>query len=359
MTTLPPRSFEQTAVIGANGFAECLFQGGKQKRSILSIPGFPHSVPNFSPPRYRIGPSEHGQGMFATSKIEAGALIFAERPVLVTPRPIPIEISYPEGISQAEMIKIQLTEYEKVLEMCVDRMLPQDRKAFFELCDNHIEDGSGPILGRLRTNGFAIQIEEDKRSELHAGTFIAASRINHSCVPNVSRRFDRPSFSLQFYAVRAIEAGDELFVNYSGTTIPRSQRQTKLLPYGFQCTCPACSDPNFDVRLAWLMRSYETVCSRPFGLDNPQAALDESLFAIKEIEALGLESQIGYFEHLARGAAMAGMVGKMELSKRLSEKVEKMQMFATGKKFVDIAEAEFKQLQDQARETGGWVFKRF
>ncbi|KAG6807608.1 hypothetical protein H0H93_001368, partial [Arthromyces matolae] len=112
--------------------------------------------------------------MFATSKLEAGDLIFAERPIIVIPQAIPFpDIEYPEGITQAEMLKIQLTEFEKLLEMCVGRMLPQDKKAFFELCDSHTEDGSGPILGRVRTNGFGIEFEA-KDGEPHSATFIAA-----------------------------------------------------------------------------------------------------------------------------------------------------------------------------------------
>ncbi|KAG6815856.1 hypothetical protein H0H93_008902 [Arthromyces matolae] len=180
-----------------------------------------------------------------------------------------------------------------------------------------------------------------------------------SCIANVSRRFDRPSFSLHLYAARTIEAGEELCVNYSSTYHPRSQRQSKLLPYGFHCTCPACSDPNFDSRLAGVMRSYAKLYSRLRGLENTQEALDESLVAIEEIEALGLEEQAGYYKHLSRAAVMAGLLKKKELSTMLLEKIQKRQMMATGKPLMNLAAADMKQLMDRARESNGWVIKAF
>ncbi|KAG6834986.1 hypothetical protein H0H93_005910 [Arthromyces matolae] len=72
LTTLPPRHHTQAIPIGVNNWAECIFTSGRQKFSILSIPGFPHPVPYFNPPHYRTGPSKHGQGMFSTCNLKPG-----------------------------------------------------------------------------------------------------------------------------------------------------------------------------------------------------------------------------------------------------------------------------------------------
>lgn len=57
------------------------------------------------------------------------------------------------------------------------------------------------------------------------------------------------SFSYNLRAVREIQEGEELFISYTddGTT---AERQEQLAPYGFQCTCASCADPESDERRA-------------------------------------------------------------------------------------------------------------
>ncbi|KAG6817593.1 hypothetical protein H0H93_007124 [Arthromyces matolae] len=247
-TTLPARF--DTVAVGANGWSECLMKGGKDKRWILSRPGFPCYVPSFDPPRYHIGPSKHGgKGLFAACDIKQGDLIFAERPVIVVPHNTPIPLRITPNMSQEEIFSIQLIEYERVLQYSVDRMLPQDREAFFELWNSHTEDGSGPIFGRIRTNGIGINLGEDGRQ--YSGTFLIASRMNHSCVRNVYGFFDESSFSFRFHAVRPIKAGEELYISYVESTLPRAERQSLLAHYGFKCNCTRCSNTTSDDDILW------------------------------------------------------------------------------------------------------------
>ncbi|KAG6816260.1 hypothetical protein H0H93_008234, partial [Arthromyces matolae] len=312
-TTLPMRFNNDTVAIGANGWTECLLKGGKHKRWILSIPGFPHSVPSFDPPRYRIGPSVHGgKGLFATCDIPLGDLIFAERPLMIDPRMhqlVPIQDN--PGISQAEMIKIHLTECERLLENCVERMLPQDREAFFDLWDSHTEDGSGPILGRVRTNGMGIRIGENEEG----------------CIPNVSWFFDQPSFSLRFHALRPIKSGDELFIAYVDVTIPKAQRQSLLVPYGFECNCSGCSDPTYEERLASIGKSW-VAGDQPVG--SPGTILKKSVRWIKIIEDSGLQAHVNYLAHLAIVFTTFDVLGNPEMAKRYHELMQKMR-FVTGR----------------------------
>ena len=61
---------------------------------------------------------------------------------------------------------------------------------------------------------------------------------------NVARRWDMPTFSMGFRACRYIKAGEELTVTYDFILNPAAERQKALEPYGFQCTCFACTTPD-------------------------------------------------------------------------------------------------------------------
>lgn len=62
-----------------------------------------------------------------------------------------------------------------------------------------------------------------------------------SCVPNIYQKFSIPSFSNQIFAIRDIKAGEEILYPYCDPLLPATERRDKLAPYGFTCTCRACS----------------------------------------------------------------------------------------------------------------------
>ena len=47
---------------------------------------------------------------------------------------------------------------------------------------------------------------------------------------------------MQFYAVRDIKAGDQLFFSYCLSHDNVAERQATLAPYGFVCKCTACTN---------------------------------------------------------------------------------------------------------------------
>lgn len=48
---------------------------------------------------------------------------------------------------------------------------------------------------------------------------------------------------MRVHAIRDIEAEEELTISYIGeVTHVRTQRQAKLILWGFDCTCPVCED---------------------------------------------------------------------------------------------------------------------
>lgn len=95
------------------------------------------------------------------------------------------------------------------------------------------------VMGIFSVNNFEID-----RGRL--AIFATASRLNHSCVPNVHHCYNPSLQQETIHAVRDIRAGEELVTNYLGATchtLTRAQRWEILRAnFGFTCQCEACSD---------------------------------------------------------------------------------------------------------------------
>lgn len=242
-STIPPQLVSAKPADHPDGWTECILRG-YTKRTILSTPGFPQ--PLVQPPQscYCIGPSHNGLGMFATCDLSIGDLIVAERPLMVTPRGLSLSssISLPVNFTAEQRRQAAIFEWEKTLQTSFDRMEPENQAAFMALANNHLEDGSGPLLGIIRTNGFEVEGLHDPMPDgEYTGVCKIISRINHSCSPSADRLFDIPSFSFQLRAARDIKSGQEIFVSYSELLQPYSKRQKHLAPYGIKCVCASCS----------------------------------------------------------------------------------------------------------------------
>ena len=180
-STLPSQLISAKLADNPDGWTECILRGFT-KRTILSTPGFPQ--PLVRPPSlfYRIGPSGNGLGMFATSDLSMGDLIVTERPLMVTPRglSLPTPINLPVAFTAEQRRQAAIFEWEKMLQQCFDRMEPENQAAFMELANSHLEDGSGPLLGVIRTNGFEVGGLHDPMPEgEYTGVCKVISRINH------------------------------------------------------------------------------------------------------------------------------------------------------------------------------------
>lgn len=141
-----------------DGWSECIVRGFA-KRQILATPGFPQPLHRPSKPCYRIGPTpSKGLGMFATRFIERGSLIFSERAIMIQPScpsaPVPVDSAF----SAEQHAQAVLDVWEKILESCFGRVPPANKAAFSALHNSHKHDGSGPLLGVIRTNSFGIDL---------------------------------------------------------------------------------------------------------------------------------------------------------------------------------------------------------
>ena len=91
---------------------------------------------------------------------------------------------------------------EKSLEAICSRMTPDTLEKYTSLYNSHKTDGSGPLTGIGRTNGFDVGVEDPLGVKLvgqgkarYSTTGALSSRLNHRCaVSCVSHAYDCPHY---------------------------------------------------------------------------------------------------------------------------------------------------------------------
>ncbi|KAJ7503037.1 hypothetical protein B0H11DRAFT_1987551 [Mycena galericulata] len=279
-----------------DGWTECLLYPDT-KSLILTTPGFPAPLVQPSSCSYRLAPSpDKGQGLFCTRKLSAGDLILSERPLTITPAWIARQMRFSRKLTAEEMFQAQVYEWEQTLKVLFDRLHPDYKTAFMALANSHESDGSGPIGGRIRTNGlgvhclqtgrFTAEEERTSRQGVYSAVCRQISRLNHSCSPNTIAHFDLATFSYRLFAARDIPRGEELTLTYTSLHSLTEARQKELEPYGFQCSCSACRSPSqSDARRA---------LSISISMDN----VDDCLEKLSLLEDEGLEATPEYCKTL-------------------------------------------------------------
>jgi len=161
------------------------------EEKIVETPGYIQPVPKPSLPQAYVvkATPSMGLGVFATRKIEVGELILAERPLFVGPRVLRLanhaEMTRKYGAHKANLIS--MAEWEKLLMLAASGMTPENLDAFSKLTTTHKieDDGTGPILGIMRTNAFGLYELYDGDelaadiSNLHVGVVKTGSRFSH------------------------------------------------------------------------------------------------------------------------------------------------------------------------------------
>lgn len=162
------------------------------------------AVPQVTPGTVVIKESETGGlGVFACRDIKYGELLLAERPLVVYPIALSFDCNrlqdevskVPNGghLQQIEVLYktierlqcIYAYETEMEIQKAFSEMTPDNQRAYLSLANSHQEDGSGPLSGILRTNGFGIDLPTFKDDADDATKYTAigkkASRFNHRC----------------------------------------------------------------------------------------------------------------------------------------------------------------------------------
>ncbi len=172
------------------GWTQCLISGYLDRR-LKHISGFPRPIKETKDKAYRISSSPgKGLGMFATRKIKMGDLIVDERPLMVvslSPAGLP-GVPMKEGLTQEEKYQYILNHSENVMHSVFGRMSEESKNVFMDLRNSHLHDGSGPILGVVRTNGYGLGDDlKDKTSRLSALLRMIVSHASYSTIEETEK----------------------------------------------------------------------------------------------------------------------------------------------------------------------------
>ena len=190
-----------------------------------------------------------GLGLFAIKHIPCGTMILCELPLLRVPSGSPKTVwgAYCK-LSDAQKATFNSlhgfhTEESK-RGAALSRFLldpygirPQNEEVNRQLADFE------RVWGIFSANGFQIPPHD-------TGIFTTATRINHSCVPNVHHSYNPTLKSETVFAAKDIQPNEELCTTYTGGPASYKTRATRIegleRRYGFTCDCPACTDQTGD-----------------------------------------------------------------------------------------------------------------
>jgi hypothetical protein len=175
---------------------------------------------------YFVRPSPgRGLGVFALRDLEMGSIIMSERPILTIKRP---DFVKGTGYPMSAVSQLVRSEFELLSPKEQDEVLGLTFHA------TKTEEESSDELGLIfRSNAYKTGEE--------IGLFPKIARINHSCRPNTSYYWNSKLNKRIVYANRKIKKGEELFDSYISLLLTHEERQKRLEPYGFRCTCEACA----------------------------------------------------------------------------------------------------------------------
>lgn len=200
---------------------------------------------------------KRGRGLFATKDIKHGSVVMVEKAFCAV-------FGDELGKDRSMIVNINTdrcefgTHAERLYEI-IDKIRcnPTQASKFLDLFDGGTFDGKkvrhvdGAVVVDTfqaqtiaELNGFgcptlrsSLHDEEDSVRE-STGTWLRASYMNNSCLPNTSRAFIGDMMIVR--AARDIKAGEEILTSYqpSWTAFPKRKEKFKL--WGFQCECPLC-----------------------------------------------------------------------------------------------------------------------
>ncbi|KAL1745555.1 hypothetical protein HDZ31DRAFT_81890 [Schizophyllum fasciatum] len=302
--TFPARPAAPSADEERDGWCEALVDSTTARTVLASLTANPPArLPRNAAPVYRIGPVEgKGLGMLATRDLAPGDLIVAERPLTMAPVGLPPSADdFPDGLSPTvtmrELAGAQFKAAERHFEALARRMTPERRAAFEALSNCHEGDGSGPLMGRFRTNGigmpntYRFMAQQVKMEVPYSIAMNDISRANHSCRPNAHVFFDEGLFASVLRPVRPIKAGEEIFISYTAGLELYKERKASLASYGFECSCQSCTDPAASDARRMQIATFSSANQYNGG---PKVALKTILGRIALMRKEGLEEMMEY-----------------------------------------------------------------
>lgn len=232
-------------------------------------------------PRVEIRPSPgRGSGLFAVDRIPAFTRILEDDAI--------ISLGEGEDLPEAwQKYRLLTTEQQKNIDDLTFPAEQHTEKQKFITSNlqkrgyGHDEASKMAILNsRWQTNAFNIEGDKTGSPFLRA-LYPVVAKINHSCTPNAHPHTRAPA-TQYVYAVRDIEAGEEIEIAYFDITMPRADRQARAKYMCFKCTCPACL-PNDQLALSGYEQRLAVVhlhTSVDFNTPNPRRYIDSAQTAI-------------------------------------------------------------------------------
>ena len=144
-----------------DGHSEWLVRGLTKKKA-LNAPEYPQPIPKASGnvKSYIVkSTATMGKGVFATRDIPMGEIIFAERPLIVTPHGV---LAPSSEHNLAKYTKMAMLHREQQLEVAVGKMGPKRRAQLLALSNCHSQDGEGTLNGIVRTNSYGVHNLTDR-----------------------------------------------------------------------------------------------------------------------------------------------------------------------------------------------------
>ena len=175
-----------------------------------------------------------GYGCVASRDIERYTLIHIETPFIKGD-----QISNALKLHNNGQLTSQLDDTEYLKQMCGKS--DEEIECFWQLHDQYEhkykeQPSTKRLWGIISSNSF-----ENHEKNFQKRLYMATSRFNHSCSPNVAYEFF--GWTIRLYAMREIKAGDTLCISYSDVMyhFPSEKRQKYLLgAFNFDCACNAC-----------------------------------------------------------------------------------------------------------------------
>lgn len=180
--------------------------------------------------------NECGLGTYTKVDLPKGTIIMKE---------IPVRLDEPNDYQfyQFKLMKKLLTHHKKDFMKLVPNSIDSHAKFDEEL----MKEGRENFFPKMSMDDLKLYHLKYKRNAFsfdgNPGILFTATRLNHSCEPNVA--YHRDGNHMIFKTKHLIKAGEELFDSYISTNMSKGERKEALLRrYGFDCQCCRCKQEN-------------------------------------------------------------------------------------------------------------------
>ncbi|KAF2735788.1 hypothetical protein EJ04DRAFT_434374 [Polyplosphaeria fusca] len=168
-----------------------------------------------------------GTGLFAQRSFIAGETYMVKTPVLLIARAALEVVPREDGTTLLRQAVNQLPVYTQELLMNLAK-----------------SKGSDEINDMVQTNSMRLDFAGVK----YLGVIPEAARVNHVCRQNSYYRFHDFSMTLEVFAIRNVDEGEEFSFSYGLSDQPHDIRQQAIKAnWEFTCKCALCNAPKADI----------------------------------------------------------------------------------------------------------------